>query len=433
MLNSEQLLHYIWKFKLFPADSLVTSDGVKIEVIDPGTHNDNAGPDFFNSKIKAEGKVWAGNVEIHNSSGEWVQHGHDKDKSYNSVILHVAVDVDMEIRNEMGRKIPQCKITVPEKLKKNADYLISSKCNVPCKSSLYALPRPMLNSWTDTLAIERLERKSNDIFAHLKRFDNSWDEVFYVMLSRNFGFGINSDEFERLALSLPLKYILKHRDDIFQIEAMMFGQAGQLNQEIKSVEDNDDNSYYTKLRTEYLFLKGKYGLKSMDSYLFKKMRIRPSSFPEVRIAQLAALLHKWGRLFSKIIKEENYKEIIPYLKVAPSEFWNTHSSLLNKSVNSVKILGNSSLDIIMINSVAPTLFAFGLKTGNDEYCKRALNVLETIRPENNSIVREFKEGGIVPKNAFESQALIQLRREYCDKRKCLYCRIGFRLLTTSLS
>lgn len=430
MLNSEQLLHYIWKYKLFLADSLITTDGVRIEVIDPGTHNENAGPDFFNSKIRVNGKIWAGNVEIHRSSSEWLRHGHNNDKAYNSVILHVAQDVDVDIKNEMGQVVPQCRLDVPEKMQRSADFLLSSKSNVPCKSFIYSLPAPMLNSWVDSLAIERLERKSNDIFKHLERFDNSWDEVFYVMLSRNFGFGINSEEFERLALSLPLKYILKHRDSIFQIEALLFGQAGLLGDDFAEEVDVEEDKYFINLRNEYAFLKGKYGLKTLSSCIFKKMRIRPRSFPEVRIAQLASLLYKWGRLFSKITETEDFKDIKGYFVIKPSEYWDTHSSLRKKSVRSNKYIGNSSVDIIMINTVAPILFSYGKKVGNELYCKRALSILESIRAEKNSIIREFSQVGLVPSNAFESQALIQLRREYCDKKKCLYCRIGFKLLTS---
>lgn len=423
MLNSEQLLHFIWKNKLYNTDSLITDSGIQFEVIDPGLHNENAGPDFFNSKIKAQGRVWAGNVEIHRSSSDWVRHGHHKDKAYNSVILHMAENVDVEIFNENGQKVPQCRIEVPESIHKSADYLINSKFNLPCGNFISSIQKVKINSWLSYLTIERLERKSDDIYNHLIRYNNSWDDVFYVVLSRNFGFGINSEEFERMALSLPYKYILKHSDNLFQVEALMFGQAGLL-------EDTSNDDYSIKLKNEYKFLKSKYQLKSIDGYVFKKLRIRPGSFPELRLAQLAALLQKSGRLFSTILKMKDYREFFNYLQTDPSEYWQSHYSFGKKSAKSNKSLGAKSLDIIVINTVVPMLFAYGKKSSSEEYCSRAIEILESIKAENNRVVREFCTAGIYPSNAADSQALIQLCREYCQKRKCLYCRVGYSLLST---
>ena len=423
MLNSEQLLHYIWSNRLFNTNSLKTENGVLVEVIDPGLQNENAGPDFFNSKIKANGKVWAGNVEIHRASSDWMRHGHHKDKAYNSVILHLAEDIDTEIVNENGQKVEQCKVEVSEQLKKSAEYLINSKSNLPCHNFLSSIPKIKLNGWLSYLTIDRLERKSDDVSKHLKRFNNSWDDVFYVVLSRNYGFGINSDEFERLALSLPYKYILKHSDSLFQVEALMFGQAGLLERALQ-------DEYYMRLKNEYSFLKNKYKLKSIEGYVFKKMRVRPVSFPDMRIAQLAALLQKSGRLFSTILKMNDYREFLSYLQTEPSDYWQSHYSFGKSSIKSKKLLGAASLDIIVINTVVPMLFAYGKKSANEEYCNRAIEILETIKPENNKIIREFISAGVIPLNAADSQAIIQLRREYCDKRKCLYCRYGHNLLST---
>jgi hypothetical protein len=423
MLNSEQLLHYIWRNRLYNTDSLITEDGVKVEVIDPGLHNENAGPDFFNSKIKTRGKVWAGNVEIHRTSSDWVKHGHHKDKAYNSVILHLVEEIDTEVVNENGQKVTQCRVMVHEQLRKSAEYLINSKYNLPCQNFLSSIPKVKLNAWLSYLTLDRLERKADDINKHLSRFNNSWDEVFYVVLSRNYGFGINSEEFERLALSLQYKYILKHSDSLFQIEALMFGQAGLLERTLQ-----DD--YYMSLKNEYKFFKSKYKLKSIDGYVFKKMRVRPVSFPEMRIAQLAALLQKSGRLFSTILEMKDYREFFNYLQTEPSDYWQSHYSFGNRSAKSKKLLGAASLDIIVINTIVTMLFAYGKKSANEEYCSRAIEILESINPENNRIVREFIAAGVVPSNAADSQAVIQLRKEYCEKRKCLYCRYGHSLLST---
>ena len=425
MTTKEQLLHYVWKFRLFPQGSLETVDGQKVEVIDPGIENRDAGPDFFNAKISIGDRLWAGDVEIHHSSDEWVKHGHHLDKAYNSVILHLSERVNKEIINERGQQIPQCVITVPEDIRRNADYLLYSNSPIPCKKFLSSLPEPMISSWLGVLSVERLERKTNRIYAYLERFNHSWDDLFYVLLSRNFGFGLNADVFENLALSLPLHYIQKQSDSLFQVEALLFGQAGMLEESVM----NDE--YYNLLQREYAFLKAKYGLKNGDGFLFKSMRVRPRAFPQIRIAQLAALLQQSGRLFSLILEKEEVHQLRALFQTAPSPYWQTHYTFGKASPKVVKPLGEASQDLLLINTVAPLLFAYGKKTDAAVYCNRAFQILETLKPERNSIVNEFIAAGIVPKNAFDSQALIQLRKEYCDTRKCLYCRIGHKLLSTS--
>ena len=234
-----------------------TAKGNLIEVIDPGLHNEDAGPDFFNAKIKINNTIWAGNVEIHLTSNDWYKHGHHRDEAYNSVILHISEVVNGVIVNEMGQELPQCEIKIPDTVRKSSDYLLFSRCKIPCWDFLASLSPLKLNAWLTYLAVERLERKTSDVNRLLNRFNNSWDDVFYIMLSRNFGFGINSDEFERLALSLPLNIIQKHGDSLFQIEALMFGQAGML----ENCSNNDDfDDYYLELKREYDFLKRKYKL-----------------------------------------------------------------------------------------------------------------------------------------------------------------------------
>ena len=424
MNGKEQLLHYVWKFRLFPPSSLRTVDGLKVEVIDPGTHNGEAGPDFFNAKIIIGNQLWAGNVELHRSSDEWVKHGHQNDPAYNSVILHLAERVNAPVINKRGEQVPQCVITVPEDIRRNADYLLFSQSHIPCKKFITTLPAPVLTSYLDVLSVERLERKTNDIFAHLERYNHSWDEVFYVLLARNFGFGLNADEFEKLALSLPFNYILRHNDNIFQIEALMFGQAAMLE------EEGVSDAYYIRLQKEYAFLKAKYQLKNREGLFFKSMRVRPRSFPQVRIAQLAALLQQSGRLFSLILEKEELHQLRALFQVAPSAYWKVHYSFGKTSPKTDKLPGKASLDILLINTVAPMLFAYGKKSGIEMYCDRAIRLLESMAPERNRIVSEFIEAGITPRHAFDSQALIQLRKEYCNTRKCLYCKIGHKLLSS---
>jgi hypothetical protein len=423
MTHSESLLHYVWKHKLFHSTHLTTTDGIPIEVIDTGLHNTDAGPDFFNAKIKIDDKIWAGNIEIHRHADDWEKHKHHTDKTYNSVILHVVENANKVTVNEKGEHIPQCQLVVPEHVRENAAYLLQSDSRVMCRNRLSSVHPLFINSFLSALSIERLERKTVDIFTHLERFNGSWDEAFYVMLARNFGFGLNSDAFERLALSLPFSYIQKHSDSLFQVEALIFGQAGALEEHIPH------DAYYSKLQLEYAFLKNKYVLKNLDGFLFKNMRVRPQSFPLVRLAQLAALLQKSGRLFSVMLEKDDFQSLRLHFQAEPSDYWQTHYTFGKESKKSVKLLGDTSLNTLLINTIAPILFAYGKKIASEKYCERAIHILESIKPESNSIVNEFRHSGINPKHAFDTQAIIQLRKEYCDKRKCLYCRIGHVLLS----
>ena len=385
--------------------------------------NTNAGPDFFNAKVKIGNTIWAGDVEIHRQSEEWSRHHHDKDKAYNSVILHVVENITEEVFNEKGQSIPQIKIDIPESVSRCVEYLMKNPAKIPCQTEIKQVPKHIISTWIDSLGIERLERKTRDIFKNLKRYNNSWNDVFYLLLSRNYGFGLNSDTFERLALSLPYNIIQKHRDDLFEIEALLFGQAGMLE------KDEPLDEYYIKMRNEYLFLQKKYLLKPLDSYLFKLLRVRPQSFPQIRIAQLASLLQHSTGLFSTVLEIKNYKLLRLFFQVNVSEYWQTHYVFGKSSVRQSKYPGEASLNTILINSAAPLLFAYGKKMDMPDYCERAFSILESLEPERNSIISDFKRAGLEPRNAFDTQAIIQLRKEYCDKRKCLYCKIGYSLLS----
>lgn len=421
----EQLLHYIWKFKLYPSNVFLSTEGNKIEVIDAGMLNSNAGPDFFNAKIKVDNKTWAGNIEIHKSSSDWKKHNHQSDSAYNSIILHVVEKIDCDIYTQEGRNVPQIQIEIPDNVTSNYSNLLSSNFTIPCSQKLMNIPRIHFNPWLYALLAERLERKTNDIYKILDKFNNSWDETFYVLLARNFGFGLNSEIFERLALSLPYFYIQKHSDNIFQIEALLFGQAGLLEDEM-IIDD-----YYLQLKKEYRFLRNKYTLNNLDGYLFKSLRVRPQGFPQVRIAQLASVLQQSKRLFSKVLEKEDENLLRLFFHINASEYWQTHYTFGTASKKKTKYTGDSSINVILINTVVPILFAYGKKNNIEKYCTRALNILEDLKPERNSIITEFKKLGVNPQNAADTQSLIQLRKEYCDKRKCLYCKIGYQILTAN--
>lgn len=418
----EATLHYVWKHRLFDKN-LKTTDGKEIEVIDTGLHNFDSGPDFFNAKIKIDGQMWSGNIEIHQRSSDWERHKHQHDKAYNSVILHVVEKMDREIFDSDNRAIYQCELSFPKEIKENIDYFVHAPIDLPCANEIRDLPSVYLSSWINTLLVERLERKSNDVKLLLDRFNNSWDDVFYTLLCRNFGFGLNSDSFQMLAQSLPLKYILKQGDNIIQIEALLLGQAGILS----DLEIEDE--YAKRLKTEYDFLRHKYSLRPLEKSIFKNMRIRPTSSPQLRIVQLASILHKdYQSLFSRIIGAKDLGQIRLLLHQNASEYWQTHYVLGKISEKKSKYIGDSSLDIILINTVIPILFAYGKYIANEDYCDKALTYLEHIKAESNSIVKKFSSCGLRAESAYDSQAIIQLKKEYCDKRKCLFCRIGYQIL-----
>ena len=421
----ERMLQYIWKHRLFSEADFVTTDGTPVFVIDAGIPNTDAGPDFFNAKVRIGNTVWVGNIEIHNRSSEWLQHHHQQDKLYDTVILHIVRRCDKEIFRTDGEPIPQAILPVPENIETNIEWLLSRDTPVYCAERLSSVSSLHLSSWMCALLAERLERKTDDIFLRLKKNFKDWNEVFYLTLTRNFGFGVNSDAFELLAGSLPYKCILKHRNNPVQIEALFLGQAGLLNGE------EGEDTYYRLLRREYDFLRKKYLLRPVESYIFKKLRTRPVNFPHVRLAQLAALWIKYDLLFSQILETEKVKTLRAFFNVEPSEYWLTHYHFHAVSDAKKKTVGMYATDIILINTVIPTLFAYGKQTNRPEYCERALRFMEELKPERNSIVSLFRQYGVAVRNAGDSQALIQLRREYCEKKKCLYCRIGFRVIGNS--
>ena len=425
MIRMEHLIQHIWKYKLYSPSELITTSGIPFTVIDAGTQNTHAGPDFFNAKIKIKDKVWAGNIEIHLSSSDWYKHEHHKDDAYNSTIMHIVTENDCDgISTKNGNSIPQAILKVPETVRKNYEYLLHADKGVACLDRITEVSDIFLTDWKSALTIERLEAKAQQIYSTLEQKEDDWEETLYITLARNLGFGINGDAFERLARSLPLKYIQKHQDNLFQVEAMLFGQAGLLSEE----EDMAD-PYYKDMQKEYQFLKNKFGLQPLDAFLFKKLRTRPFNFPHVKIAQLAAILHHNEHLFSEIVEVRAVDEYFQFFLPSISEYWLNHYHFQSTSANkSDKKMGLSALHIILINTVAPMLFAYGKRKKLNRFVDYALQLLETIPPERNSIITLFNRAGLGAAHAADSQAIIQLMRGYCEKKKCLFCRIGHKLL-----
>lgn len=420
----EKLMQYVWKHRLWRSEDMVTNTGKKVRVVDPGLLNTDAGPDFFNAKIEIDGHMWVGNVEMHYRATDWKRHRHDSDKAYDSVILHVVAKDDAPVRRTNGELIPQLVLEVSPQF--NADYasLVGATIEVPCATKIKQVPHLTIVEWVEGLAFERLHGKVERIHQLLNSFNGSWEDVCYVTLARNFGFGINNDAFERLARRTPLRLLGKHSDSVLQIEALLFGQAGMLDAQKPGMD-----SYYNQLCTEYAFLSNKFQLTPMEKESWKLFRIRPQNFPYRRIAMLAQFIEGGFRMMNRILEAEGEKEMRALFEVELSGYWTKHYTFGKPNERATATLSRSSIDIILINTVAPLLYAYGELTGNYEMTDKAIRLLEDLRAENNSIVSHFVAYGIDCPDALTSQALVQLKREYCDARKCIYCKIGHHLLS----
>lgn len=417
-------MQYVWKHRLWRSEDMVTNTGKKVRVVDPGLLNTDAGPDFFNAKIEIDGHMWVGNVEMHYRATDWKRHRHDSDKAYDSVILHVVAKDDAPVRRTNGELIPQLVLEVSPQF--NADYasLVGATIEVPCAEKIKQVPHLTIVEWVEGLAFERLHGKVERIHQLLDSFNGSWEDVCYVTLARNFGFGINNDAFERLARRTPLRLLGKHSDSVLQIEALLFGQAGMLDAQKPGMD-----SYYNQLCTEYAFLSNKFQLTPMEKESWKLFRIRPQNFPYRRIAMLAQFIEGGFRMMNRILEAEGEKEMRALFEVELSGYWIKHYTFGKPNERATATLSRSSIDIILINTVAPLLYAYGELTGNYEMTDKTIKLLEDLRAESNSIVSHFVAYGIDCPDALTSQALVQLKREYCDARKCIYCKIGHHLLS----
>ena len=427
----EQLLHYVWKHKMLPIKEMKTTKGLHIEVIDSGLHNMNSGPDFFNAKIKIDDTLWVGNIEIHDKASDWYLHKHDKDERYNNVILHVCGDIDMEVKNQNGDCIPQLQLDVPEHVTQHYTELLSTDKYPPCYKIIPELSNLMVHSWMSALQTERLEQKTDAIINRVEQCNGSWEAGFFVTLARNFGFGINGDAFEHWALSIPLNDVAHHRDNLFQIEAIFMGQAGLLDLDTVPAKYHEiaiADGYFNKLKDEYTYLKHKFGLQQIDSNMWRFLRLRPQNFPHIRISQLANMYYTAKCSISQIVECDTVKEAMNTMHTGVTQYWETHYTFGSESEKNEKHISPFSLNLLMINTVIPVLFAYGRHQSKEKYCDRAFDFLEQLKAENNHIVRMWKECGLNVENAGDSQALIQLKNEYCDKKNCLRCRIGYEYL-----
>ena len=427
----EQLLHYVWRHKMFPLQEMHTTDGKLVEVIDPGLHNRNAGPDFFNAKVKIDGTLWVGNVEIHDRSHDWYVHGHDHDSAYNNVVLHVAGVVDDNVITSDGKFLPQLQLDVPKEINDHYKELLETDQYPPCYKIIPDLTKLTIHSWMSALQTERLEQKTEAIKVRVDRNNGSWENGYFTTLARNYGFGINGDAFEMWANTLPLKAVDHHRDDVFQIEAIFMGQAGLL--ELNTIpsqyqRDALNEGYFAKLRNEYQYLAHKFSMKPMDATMWRFLRLRPQNFPHIRISQLANLYYSRRAGLSSLVECTTIEQLKAVLATSVTPYWETHYTFGSTSCRNDKNLSPASLNLLMINTAIPMLFAYGKHKSDEAICDRAFDLLEQLKAENNYITRLWQQCGLTAQNAGDSQALIQLKKEYCDKKDCLRCRIGFEYL-----
>lgn len=430
-LNMEQLLHYVWKHKLWPLHPLATTDGRSIEIIDTGLHNTDAGPDFFNAKIKLDGQLWVGNIEIHTKASDWFRHHHQDDTAYNSVILHVVEQADMDATDSTGRILPTLCLSVPHDIEANYEELQRSDRYPPCHKIIATLPKLFVHSWINRLEIERLERKTSEISRRVELCQGSWEAACFVTLARNFGFGVNSDAFEEWAMNIDLAQASHHRDEPLQIEALFMGQAGLLDtdsmpQRHRSAAQEDE--YFVQLSNEYRFLKHKYGLTPMSASRWRFLRMRPQNFPYIRLSQLAVLYCSHRATLSRLVECSTMDDVRRELTTAPQDYWQTHYLFGAESKSSSKQLSKASIDLIAINTVVPILFAYGRHSMKEQLEETALTLLENIKAEDNTVVRMWHECGLDASSAADTQALLQLKRQYCDRKDCLRCRIGYEYL-----
>ncbi len=401
----ERLLHYVWKHKILPLKPLTTVEGQTVEVIDPGLHNHDQGPDFFNAKIRLGATVWAGNVEVHLRSSDWYRHGHESDATYNSVILHVVGEVDAEVVTQEGKTLPQVRLDIPESIRRSYEELCRTEDYPRCHRIISSIPSIKVRPWMDALLVERLKERSEKVAERAERTGGDWERATFVTLSRSFGFGLNGDAFERWAMRIPLSAAGKHRDDLFQIEALFLGMAGLIDE----VEGLRSSQEVLLLRQEYAFLKHKFSLgDAMERADWRFLRTRPSNFPSARILQIAELYHSGRAQMSSLLGAQSVEELQTCL--------------------AVKGMTAASRRLLIINTVVPLLFAYGRHTSNDDICQRAIRLLETLPAENNYILRQWQECGLKVSTAADSQALIQLKRQYCDRTDCLRCRFGYEYL-----
>jgi Protein of unknown function (DUF2851) len=419
---NERLLQFIWQFRYFNQSSLHTTDGKYLQIIHPGNLNRDEGPDFSEARIKIGNTTWVGNIELHINASHWKQHNHSSDKNYDNIILHVVWINDKEISDNNHQPIATLELQslVPKIMLQRFELLMQTADTIPCAFALPVLNELGWLSWKERLIAERMQQRSNLIMQWLKQCNNNWEEVFWISLCRSFGMKVNADVFEEIARTVTVNLLAKHKNQIHQLEALLLGQAGLLN-------ENFDDDYALMLQREYAFFSKKYGLQPANKQP-AFLRMRPSNFPTLRLAQLAMLVHTSNHLFSKIRSAKTGNEIFQWFDVTANDFWNYHYTLKDETAYQPKALGRSFIHHVIINAIIPVLFAYAIHKHENIWKDTSLNWLMELEPERNAITKQWKRYRIINKNALDSQSLIHLTNNYCNKKKCLDCAVGVKLL-----
>ncbi len=421
---NEAFLQYVWQHRLLEGP-LTTADGSSVIVENPGELNRDAGPDFFNARIKIGDICWAGNVEVHVRASDWKQHHHTGDKKYNNVILHVVYLHDTDIIFPDGKKIPTLEISsaIPDHVWQRYDELMNPKedVKIPCAPHLSKIPDFLFQISQDRLVVERMERKSDDVYRILRESKGNWEQAFYLLMAHYFGGNANAFPFELMAKLTPLSIIAQIKDMPYKVESLFFGQSGLLEGEF-----SDD--FPKGMQRQYEILRWTYNLTPMDGHIWKFFRVTPSSFPTLRISQFANLIAKSSNLFSKLLETTDIKQLLSFFDVQASEYWNGHYNFDKVASTRVKTLGTDKVNSLLINAWIPLLLEYGVMRDDQRYKERAFEILKQLPPEDNNIVRLWRLQGVKPRNAAESQALIQRYNEYCCQRKCLDCQLAFRII-----
>lgn len=417
----EILLHYIWQQRLWSGFEQTTTDGLSVEIISTGQYNRNAGPDFSNAHVRIGQQDWIGNIEIHIHASDWYKHKHHTDGAYDNTILHIVCVADKDIENTRGEKIPQCELRYPADRDYMSEWLVHAQemqmpvCHIECSHQLQSDASLMTEGWKKTLLLKRLECKRLSILQLLSITQNSWTHAFYISLAHNFGFHTNGIAFETLAIQTPLSCLLKHRDSLFQVTAILLGQSGLLN------ADTAIDGERKALWNEYEFLSKKFSLTPMHASLWKKARMRPQNAPEVRIRQFAQLIHHSEFLFSKLIQAQDIDTMVDILQVEVQDT-DTRISLSPK-------LGRKSIEILLINTVIPYQYAYAIAQQKVKNDATVLQLMEAIPAEDNSIIRQWKMLGQTIHSAADTQALIHLYQNYCQPHQCYNCQVGYQIFS----
>lgn len=421
---TEKFLHYLWKMKLLKMDELHSSSGERIQIIKSGEHNHDAGPDFLNARIRIGNTEWAGNVEIHVKASEWNQHRHHSDSGYNNVILHVVYENDAVVFHEDGTTVPslELKHLFEPQTYETYQSLMQSAAWVPCASQISRVNDITITQWLHRLMTERLEQKVGPIILSLEENHHNWEETFYQSIAAAFGAKVNAEPFRMLARALPLKILAKHKSSLFQLETLLFGSAGFLDEKFS-------DEYPIRLRKEFDFLRMRHQLKPMKKHVWKFLRLRPSNFPTIRLAQFAQLVFTSTHLLSKIIETKDLKIVIQFFESDTSEYWLDHYRFDKPSASRKKQLGKDAVELILINTVVPFLFVYGKLHDDEALISRSLKLLEQVPAEKNSIITQWRKTGLAASSAFDSQALLQLKNSYCRNFRCLDCAIGHKILS----